>query len=76
MATIIREEMFLVDEIEIVYDYTHYNHYNRQSKATSQNTLPPNYQNSVDKYNKKTNDIARSFIGFIKLDKKRYKTLR
>ncbi len=28
------------------------------------------------KYNKKTNDIARSFTGFIKLWKKRYKTLR
>ena len=27
-------------------------------------------------YNKKTNDIARSFIGFIKLEKKRYKTLK
>jgi len=28
------------------------------------------------KYNKKTNDIARSFAGFIKSGKKRYKTLR
>ncbi|MCX5713199.1 MAG: hypothetical protein NTY47_09145 [Candidatus Omnitrophica bacterium] len=27
-------------------------------------------------YNKRTNDIARVFIGFIKLDKKRYKTLK
>jgi len=28
------------------------------------------------KYNKKTNDIARSFAGFIKSGKKRYKTLK
>jgi len=28
------------------------------------------------RYNKKTNDIARSFAGFIKSGKKRYKTLR
>lgn len=72
MATIIREEMFLVDEIEIVYDYTHYNHYNRQSKATSQNTLPQNYQRSADKYNKKTN---KHFTKVWNADKREWQTV-
>ena len=49
MVTTIREEGFLVNEVEIVYDYTHYN------KATATNTLPAGYQKNADTYNKINN---------------------
>jgi hypothetical protein len=81
MSTFIREELFLVDEVEVVYDYKYFNNFDARYKATSLNTLPPNYGKGRNRYKRKPykdpNDGVRDvYDGMGSYEERRRKAFR